>query len=119
MASIRQALRQCTWLRSAYQALRSWALTAVCRVSPELLARLRYRVAWGRWPNITNPKTFDEKLIWLNLYWRHPLKTECGDEYTLRQYVERRGLGELLPRLFGVYTMCKQSTSTGCQKRAC
>jgi hypothetical protein len=64
---------------------------------------LRYWAAWRRWPDFENPTTFDEKLLWLNLYWRNPLKTECADKYTLRAYVERQGLGYLLPRVYGVY----------------
>jgi hypothetical protein len=52
---------------------------------------------------LNNPQTYDEKVCWLNLYWRHPLKTRCGDKYTLRSYVEEQGLGHLLPELLGVY----------------
>ena len=90
-------------LKAAYRWLRTRALGAVCRVSPELLARLRFRAAWGRWPDFENPTNFDEKLLWLNLYWQHPVKTECGDKYTLRQHLEKQGLGHVLPRLYGAY----------------
>ena len=90
-------------IRHIYGRLRSEAFRGLCRLSPELLMRLRYRMAWGRWPDLANPQTFDEKLIWLNLYWRHPLKTRCGDKYTLRDYVSGYGLGHLLPELYGVW----------------
>jgi hypothetical protein len=90
-------------LKIGYHKVRAGALRAVCRVSPALLARLRYRTAWGRWPDFRNPVTYDEKLLWLNLYWPDPLKTECGDKYTMRGYVQRHGLDRLLPRLYGVY----------------
>jgi len=100
---MRKRLARHEVLRTAYHGLHANALSAVCRVSPELLARLRYRAAWGRWPDFENPTTFDEKLLWLNLRWRHPLKTECGDKFTVRGYVERLGLGHLLPRLHAVY----------------
>jgi hypothetical protein len=103
MTAIRKALAKCAPLKSAYHGLRSGAMSAACHVSPELLTRLRYRATWGRWPNFENPITFDEKLLWLNFHWRHPLKTECGDKYTLRGHVERLGLGHLLPRVYGVY----------------
>ena len=78
-------------------------MRALCRASPELLGRLRYRAAWGRWPDLEKPITFDEKLLWLNFYWCHPLKAECGDKFALRGYVERHGMAHLLPRLYGVY----------------
>lgn len=103
MRAIRKRLARCDLLKAAYHRLHSGAASAVCHASPELLARLRYRAAWGRWPDFARPTTFDEKLLWLNLYWRHPLKTECADKYLLRGYVERKGLGHLLPRVYGVY----------------
>jgi hypothetical protein len=103
LADVRTALAKCRPLKAAYHAVRAWGIAVLVAVSPELLARLRYRAAWGRWPDFQKPTTFDEKLLWLNLYWRHPLKVECGDKYTLRGYVERQGLGHLLPRLYGVY----------------
>ena len=49
------------------------------------------------------PNTYSEKLIWLNLYWKHPLKAECGDKYTMRAYVQKHGYNNILPELFGVY----------------
>jgi hypothetical protein len=78
-------------------------MTGLGRVSPQTLARWNYWVAWRRLPDLRSPITFDEKLLWLNFFWQHPLKTECGDKYTLRGYVERQGLTHLLPVLYGVY----------------
>jgi hypothetical protein len=103
MADLRKALAKIAPLKTAYRGLRAGAMAALCHVSPELLGRLRYRAAWGRWPDLESPSTFDEKLLWLNYYWHHPLKTECADKYTLRGYVERQGLGHLLPHIYGVY----------------
>jgi TupA-like ATPgrasp len=100
---IRKALAKCVPLKATYHVLRPAAISAVCHVSPGLLTRIRHRIGWDRWPDLRNPTTFDEKVLWLNLYWRHPLKTECADKYTLRGYAERQGLGHLLPRIYGVY----------------
>lgn len=85
------------------------ALTLVMKLSflnylsPTLFSRLRFRAKMGAWPNLRNPVKFDEKLLWLMLYWRHPLKTVCGDKYTMRSYVAAKRLGHLLPDLVGVY----------------
>jgi hypothetical protein len=81
---------------------------AVCRaflarLSPEILAAVRFRWNWGRWPDFRNPQTFDEKLLWLMRFWRHPLKTSCADKYAVRSYVEEHGLGHMLPNLLGVW----------------
>jgi len=48
-------------------------------------------------------RSFEDKLLWLMLYWREPLKTLCADKYAVRSYVADRGLAQLLPGLLGVY----------------
>ena len=57
----------------------------------------------GRLLNLSSPTTFDEKLLWLMLYWRHPLKTRCADKYEMRGYVKEQGFNKILPKLLGVY----------------
>lgn len=73
------------------------------KFSPYLYARQRYKNIYGKKPNFKNPVTSDEKLLWLNLYWRHPLKTECADKYTMRSYVQSHGWGHILPEILGMY----------------
>lgn len=102
-AVIRRRLAGYGPLKAVYNAVCDKGIAALAVASPQVLSRLRYREAWGKWPDLDEPATFDEKLIWLNLFWRHPLKTECGDKYTLRGYVERQGLRHLLPALYGVF----------------
>ena len=75
----------------------------IYRLSPVLLAKICYYRARGRWPDLTNPRTFDEKLLWLMLYWRDPLKTSCADKYELRSYASELNLSHLLPPLLAVY----------------
>jgi len=71
--------------------------------SPSWLVQYRYKRATGKWYKSSNPRTLDEKLLWLLLYWRHPLKSRCADKYAVRSYVEEHGMGHLLPELYGVY----------------
>jgi hypothetical protein len=103
MLAIRKTLARCTPLKAAYYGFCSGSMTALCHVSPLFLNRLRFRLAWGRWPDMEEPTTFDEKLQWLNFFWKHPLKARCGDKFTVRGFVEENGLSYLLPELFGVY----------------
>lgn len=77
-------------------------------ISPLWLIRYLYKKQTGRWYDPRDPRTLDEKLIWLMLYWRHPLKSRCADKYAVRSYVEEHGLGYLLTRLFGVYDNSRQ-----------
>ena len=72
-------------------------------VSPFLLAHFRYFKLTGKMLNLKNPQSFDEKLLWLSLYWRDPLKSQCTDKYAVRSYVTQNGLENLLPKLLGVY----------------
>ena len=81
---------------------------ALCRISPLWLVQYRYKRATGKWYRPGNPTTLDEKLLWLMLYWQHPLKSRCADKYAVRSYVEENGLGHLLNDLLGVYSSSQE-----------
>ncbi len=53
--------------------------------------------------NWDNPVTFDEKQLWLKLYYRNPLCIQCSDKYLAREYVKKCGYGEILNELYAVY----------------
>ena len=73
------------------------------RLSPLLLVRYRYLRATGRWYPRHQPATFDEKLLWLMLYWHHPLKPVCADKYEVRHWAASRLGPARFPDLYGVY----------------
>ena len=57
-------------------------------------ARTRYPL------NLDNPKTFNEKLQWLKLYYRKPEFTEMVDKYAVKRFVaERIGEQYVIPNL--------------------
>lgn len=103
---IKRVIRQSGSL-TFYYAMHEWFTLSyssfLSRLSPVLFAKHRYRKVYGRNPNFKKPETFNEKLLWLMLFWRHPLKAQCGDKYTLRSYVQQLGWGHLLPEIMGVY----------------
>ena len=37
--------------------------------------------------NFDNPQTFNEKIMWLKLYYQDPLVTKCCDKYTVKDYI--------------------------------
>ena len=39
--------------------------------------------------NFRNPKTFNEKLMWMKLYYQEPLITKCCDKFAVKDYVSR------------------------------
>ncbi|HKW93170.1 MAG TPA: ATP-grasp fold amidoligase family protein [Methylomirabilota bacterium] len=67
-----------------------------------ILAR-RYRRIFGRRLNLWSPKTFNEKLYWLMLYYRPPLATTVSDKYAVRAYVAERTDSAILNDLYGVW----------------
>ena len=103
LTDIKTSLRNQNWIRSNYRRFRAWSIAMMTTASPVLLAKLRYREIKGRWPDLKAPQSFDEKLLWLMLYWQHPLKSQCGDKFSMRTYVKERGLEHILPELHGVY----------------
>ena len=80
-----------------------WVHLLLYRRHPELLARYRHRRFLKRSLDLANPARLDEKLVWLMLYDRDPLKTTCTDKLAIREHVTRRGFGHLLLELYAVY----------------
>ncbi|MDD1777380.1 MAG: hypothetical protein LUQ65_04360 [Candidatus Helarchaeota archaeon] len=100
---IKYHLKKSKAVLNCYKRISDSFNATLVRISPLLFVKLRFRTKRHKWPNLKNPQSFDEKLLWLNLYWRHPLKTKCGEKYTMRAYVKEHGLEHLLPQLLGLY----------------
>jgi hypothetical protein len=96
-------LVNCGSLLSTYKSLELLFRKFLFSLSPLFLVEYLHIKQRGRIFNPWNSQTFDQKLLWLMLYWRHPLKTRCADKYAVRSYVEEQGLGHILPDLLGVY----------------
>ena len=58
-----------------------------------------FRLKLGYKLDLENPKTYNEKLQWIKLYDKNPLMPKCCDKYTVREYVEQKGCGEILNNL--------------------
>lgn len=100
---IKPLLKKSKLVMNCLETMRTSTRKFLFKLSPVLLAKYRYMTMQRRRLNLKTPKSFDEKLLWLMLYWQHPLKSQCGDKYTMRSYVEDHGLGYMLPKLIGVY----------------
>jgi len=56
-----------------------------------------------KFPDLKNPKTFNEKLQWLKLHNRNPEHSRMVDKYEMKRYVtDRVGEGHVVP-LYGVW----------------
>lgn len=62
-----------------------------------------YKRRTGQELDLNNPKSYNEKLQWIKLYDRDPLKTKLADKYLVREWVKEK-IGEhyLIP-LLGVW----------------
>ena len=82
---------------SAYRKLVEWAN----RHFPVAICKIRFRKMFGRKMDLKNPKDINEKILWLSLYSDISLWSRLADKYAVRSYVEEKGLGEYLTKLYG------------------
>lgn len=73
------------------------------KTSPELASKLIYFKTFKKRLNLKNPKTFNEKLMWLKLNEDDSLKTIYTDKYLVRQYIQELGYSNILIDLYKVY----------------
>lgn len=88
-----------------YKKMRKIFFSTLTHISPELNAKVRYREIFRKRLPLENPKTFEEKMLWLKLnnYNHNPLVVKCADKYEVRDYVRSCGCGQILNDLLWVY----------------
>lgn len=77
---------------------------AIYNLSPVLASKMLFLFAMKKKLNLKNPKTFNEKIQWLKLYWQDERVAKCADKYDVRAYVKDCGLEHILNPIYGVYT---------------
>ena len=70
---------------------------------PQTLVRIRYFERFHKPLHLNNPKTLNEKILFLSLRTDTSLWTTCADKYAVRDYVKSCGLEETLVKLYGVW----------------
>lgn len=70
---------------------------------PILLARIRYFARFKKPLHLNNPRTLNEKILFLSLKTDTTLWTRCADKYAVRGFVEEKGLKDILVPLLGVW----------------
>ncbi len=80
-------------------------MSIISSFSPILTSKIYYRIKIGKKLNLTNPRNFNEKLMWLkhNEYENNELIVKCADKYKVREYIKECGCEEILNDLIGVY----------------
>lgn len=78
--------------------------TRISRIIPDtIFLKIEYRLIIGKKLNLSNPKTFNEKLQWLKLYNRKNEYTDMTDKYKVREYIENKIGNKYLIPLIGAY----------------
>lgn len=88
-----------------YKARRVAQAVAYHVLPHETLSKIYYKILIHDKLDLKNPKTLNEKLQWLKLYYfpNDSLAIQCADKYQVREYIRQKGLGERLTNLLGVW----------------
>lgn len=62
-----------------------------------------YYYTLGREINLKNPKSLDEKIIYMSFFTDTTLWSRCADKVAVRDYVKEHGFGYMLNEVYGVY----------------
>ena len=60
-------------------------------------------VSLGRVPDLKDPKSLTEKIMWLKLYYRNDLWRRCADKLEVKNFLSEIGLSKYVPKVYGVY----------------
>ena len=72
-------------------------------ISDVLYVKLKYFYIFHRFINLKNPKTFNEKIQWMNLNGYFERFTALADKYAVREYVKKKVGSQYLSKLCGVF----------------
>lgn len=77
----------------------------ISKKSPVFSSKILFYLRTKKFPNLKNPKTFNEKTTWLKLndYKDNKLISDCADKYEVRNFLIKNSCGEILNELYGVY----------------
>lgn len=80
-------------------------LEIITKISPKFCCKILFYIRTKKIPNLKNPKTFNEKTSYLKIYKysNDNLVINCADKYEVRDFVDNKGLKNLLNELYGVY----------------
>lgn len=73
--------------------------------SNEFMSKLYFKIVLKEKLDLKNPRTFNEKLQWLKLYYypQNDLAVKCADKYRVREYIKDKGYENTLVPLLGAW----------------
>ena len=67
-----------------------------------VIEQMYYNVI-GRFPNLDNPKSLNEKMQWMRFNYHDPLMTRCVDKCSFKDYIKETVGGKYVVPLYGVW----------------
>jgi len=77
-------------------------------LTPINVARLKHFYKFHRIPNYENPKDLNEKMNWIKFYGDTSKWADLADKYKVRKFIESKGLGDTLVKLYGKWDYVEQ-----------
>jgi len=72
-------------------------------IPDDIYLRVRYRLIMGRKLDLKNPKSFNEKLNWLKIYYKDKAYTNYADKASVKSFVESKIGKEYIIPTYGVW----------------
>ena len=63
----------------------------------------KYHKRLGKYPNLLFPKTLNEKMQWIKLFYRDYRMVIGCDKQLAKKYISDHGYGEFLPKTIALY----------------
>lgn len=70
---------------------------------PKFAHKILYKHRLGKSLNLKEPIDFNEKIQWLILNRYDKYYADLADKFKVRNFIEEKGYGQILPKLYGVY----------------
>lgn len=85
------------------QKLRFFILRCLKFIPDKPMIQFQYKFKLKRKLDLKNPRRYSEKIQWYKLYYRNEKMPICVDKYRVREYIEEKGLSDILVKLYAVY----------------
>lgn len=101
--NLKKKIKEKPYIAHYYRKIKYMKNSILTEISPEYTSKYLYKKKFNKELDLNDPKTYNEKLMWLKLFWKEPLKSKCADKYEVREFVKEKGEEQCLNELYGVY----------------
>ncbi len=88
---------------SKYDKIYSKRFKGLTEKEKRYIIEIQFKTNVGYKLNLDNPKSFNEKIQWLKLFYHDPLQTKCADKLCVRDYIKEKVGEKYLVPIIGVF----------------